>query len=190
MQFTGPAFFCELRSVFRTMKLCYLGACSNNLVLLMPRRYAETGFIRKASEERISNHWNKHSSLTQSSQKLKRGIEILSLFLKVPVDPMRTNLFICQFCEYISILIPTLANMVDITGTKGGRLQAYIFVMFILLADKSGNLVLRTNFLNVVCNALFELLRLLYSWAISYTFRIISTLHCTYIMKSKGNICA
>jgi len=98
----------------------------------MPGCYAETGFIRKASEERISNSWNKHSSLTQSSQQLKRGIEILSLFLKVPVDPMRINLFICQFCEHICILIPTLTNMVDIflTGTKGGRgLQAYKYLL-------------------------------------------------------------
>ncbi|KAG2552252.1 hypothetical protein PVAP13_9KG092723 [Panicum virgatum] len=41
----------------------------------MPRCYAESGFIRKASEERISNSWNKHSSLTQSSQQLKREEE-------------------------------------------------------------------------------------------------------------------
>ncbi|KAL6902223.1 hypothetical protein ACP4OV_005099 [Aristida adscensionis] len=41
-----------------------------------------SGLIRHAAgKERISNRWNKHSSLTQSLQQLKRDIEILSLFL-------------------------------------------------------------------------------------------------------------
>ena len=60
------------------MELYSLGVCSNKLGLLMPGCYAETGFIRKASEERVSNSWKKHSSLTQSLQQLKRGIEILT----------------------------------------------------------------------------------------------------------------
>lgn len=38
-----------------TMVLYSLGECSNKLWLLMPRCYAESGFIRKTSEERISN---------------------------------------------------------------------------------------------------------------------------------------
>jgi len=68
-----PFVFGELRGFYRTMELYSLGVCSNKLGLLMPGCYAETGFIRKASEERISNSWKKHSSLTQSLQQLKRG---------------------------------------------------------------------------------------------------------------------
>lgn len=37
----------------------------------------ETALIRKASEERISNRWKKHSGLTQSSQQLKRDIILI-----------------------------------------------------------------------------------------------------------------
>lgn len=43
----------------------------------MSRSYAETALIRKASEERISNRWKKHSGLTQSSQQLKRDIILI-----------------------------------------------------------------------------------------------------------------
>jgi hypothetical protein len=45
----------------------------------MSRYYAETGLIRQASEQRISNRWNKHSSLTQSLHQLKRDIILIPL---------------------------------------------------------------------------------------------------------------
>lgn len=42
------------------------------------------------------------------------------------MDPMRTNLFICQFCEHIWILIPTLD--IAFTGTKGCKEVAGIHI--------------------------------------------------------------
>lgn len=50
------------------------------LRLLISRSYAgTTSLIRQATEERISNRWKKHLSLTQSSHQLKRDIILIPL---------------------------------------------------------------------------------------------------------------